>query len=666
MSRGMKRATIPVAYRDLSTWPTPDIHVMSDSDRAYYLRRRTAVEMYSDEVSFQLIRDESDLSEDEVRRTVKRCVSLDADGRIVGFFACIKGYRTIGYKRSAEVAHSKFDGSGGCAGALRQLFDRFPDVELLVTELFLGKDTHEHIGETRTPIVKIHNQFKIKLREFGLTDNDWPFNTKNCGYKSIAKYCQQLFLDHTQQAVRGRSGIDAARRGPVGRGIAPILPRLRPFSAVQLDFHKIDAASIIVITNEFGREVEVPLARWHIGLAAEEYSGAVIGAYVALETTPSGDSTLEILDSALRPDARECDNLSGETVKLANTLLRQLMPEMTYQCFSVLKVDNGTSNVAHEVVNNVMDVVGCAVNFGPTYSWWRRDLIERIFGQLTRSGLQRAPSTHGTGPGDVRVEDPNGKAIGFRILLSELIDIIYREIRSHNTRRSEGLNWSSPLECVQAALSNPRSGLFVQPLPKTVQRWNPLLQHAEVVTVRGNLKRNERPYFVIDRWRYTNASLANSFDLIGQKLLTYTDRRLCRVVHATVLETGEQLGQMSSSGWRARSGCSWRDRKLLNRMGMSDRNTEIFDDPIHELKQKKAKELSRRRPSKRKHSSTDALTVARLPVTKRRGESPQTAATQPVPIEKPRQSVAQPTANMRGDPFGLTDVLPLQPIKRRG
>lgn len=37
----------------------------------------------------------------------------------------------------------------------------------------------------------------------------------------------------------------------------------------------------------------------------------------------------------------------------------------------------------------MIDTVGCAVNFGPVRAWWRRSLIERIFGELTRKGLQR-------------------------------------------------------------------------------------------------------------------------------------------------------------------------------------------------------------------------------------------------------------------------------------
>src|SRR5471032_3315513 len=137
-----------------------------------------------------------------------------------------------------------------------------------------------------------------------------------------------------------------------------------------------------------------------------------------------------------------------------------------------------------------MDTIGCAVNFGPVRAWWRRHLVERIFEKLTQRGLQRLPSTHGKGPGDPRSRDPNAKAIKFRIMLTDLISVIYDCIREHNTQENEGLQWASPLQTVQAALNHPASGLILQPLPMLTQRSLWLTMHIEESTVRANLDRN--------------------------------------------------------------------------------------------------------------------------------------------------------------------------------
>ncbi|MFC0134388.1 hypothetical protein CR105_26335 [Massilia eurypsychrophila] len=156
----------------------------------------------------------------------------------------------------------------------------------------------------------------------------------------------------------------------------PLLQSIRPYSAVQLDFHKVDSATVIVLKNDHGVEFEVPLSRWHFGLMVEEKFGAALGFCVALELTPSGDSTLEVVSNALSSQPHDLADVIAASP--GNVLINQLMPELAYQGFSILKVDNGWSNAAHEVVNNIISTVGCAINFGPTRAWWRRNRFCRI------------------------------------------------------------------------------------------------------------------------------------------------------------------------------------------------------------------------------------------------------------------------------------------------
>jgi hypothetical protein len=463
---------------------------------------------------------------------------------------------------------------------------------------------------------------------------------------------------HLGHGMLARSGKDAARRGKVNNGQRTIIPNLRVYSFAQLDFHKIDAASIIVIRNEYGKELEVPVSRWHIGLLVEEHYGMILGAYVALERTPSGDSTLEVIESALVPEDIKHDDSRYKLIADKKALALQLIPELRYQCFSVLKVDNAWSNAAHEVINNIIDTVGCAVNFGPTYAWWRRQLIEKIFGELTRRGLQRLPSTHGSGPKDTRISDPNGQAIKFRIMLSDLIAIIFSCIREHNTEGTERLQWSSPVEATKAAMVNPVSGFLYQPLPKVTQTDLRLLMHIEEVTVRGNIKKNERPYFILDRCRYTNDELANSYWLVGKKLITYTNRRLCRQVSATVKDTGAMLGEMTPSGRWAKSQCSWRDRKLINRSGMATSYGRDGNDPIKQVLETKATQVLNRSASRKKRSSSDALKIAQIALSASHVSS-ETAPVAPITKQNDTGQLSKP------DPFGLDDMPALRPISAR-
>lgn len=667
MTLGARRRIIPLAARRLELWPRPDEFALSEEVLLRYRPRFQAITQYVAGSPFETIRKKTGLGEDEVQRLAKRCVTAHPDGDIYGFRALLPRTRIKkDYERIAVVEHAKGGGHGGCAGALEQLLVRFPDVRAKVHQLFFDEHSKDILPEARVPITALHRTFKTTLRNLGLTDYDWPFNTENCGYRALCTYCENLQLTEAQHAALSRSGTEAARRSAVGTGKKTLIPDLRHFSFAQLDFHKVDAASVIVLRNDFGVELEVPVSRWHVGLLVEEHGAIVLGCYVALERTPSADSTLEVLDSALRPE--EVDDAAGDNsvrVTREKVLLRELMPEFNYQCFAALKVDNAWSNAAHEVVNNVMDTVGCAVNFGPVRAWWRRHLIERIFEKLTQRGLQRLPSTHGKGPGDPRSRDPNAKAIKFRILLSDLIGIIHSCIREHNTEGNEGLEWASPLQTARAALDHPSSGLILQPLPSLTQRSLWLTMHIEEVTVRGSVERNERPYFVTDRCRYTNDKLAHSPWLIGKNLLIYVDRRRCKTVYATIKETGERLGLMIPPARWAKSNCTWRDRKLFNRSGMAARLGSDTEDPVEIMKRDKAEVLQKRAKSQRNRSSKDALDLARLVMAKsdRVRDSPESDRESDAEFQHLGSQHAP--SRTKSDPFGLSIIPKIGTVKRR-
>jgi putative transposase len=242
MTQGRRRKLIPPAYSDLSQWPAPDIEI-SRSDPKFELRR-LAVEMYANGDSQETIFELTGKDRGEVRRLIRRCISLAADGQIVGFYALLSGWRTDGYVREAAVIHAVGAGSGGCAGALRQLFDRFPEVEEYIRYLFFKDNSSHSVHEARISYHELHAEFKRKLEELGLTENDWPFNTAGQGYQSLRRYCISLREDNSDRSMAARSGEEAARRGAVGRGEKTILPLLRGFGAVQLDFHLVDAASV--------------------------------------------------------------------------------------------------------------------------------------------------------------------------------------------------------------------------------------------------------------------------------------------------------------------------------------------------------------------------------------------------------------------------------------
>lgn len=619
MSVPRSRTLIPAAFADLSQWPAPDEEVLNEEILRIYRTRKLAVAMYADGVAHEQITAATAIPRQKIFYLVGRCMAGGEDGTIAGFRALVPWKRLRGYERRAPVVHELGEGSGGCAGALSQLFARFPEVELHIRNRFLGTGERS-VRVVRISYAELHGEFLDQLRSLGFTSEDWPFSTKNCGYKSLRQFCIGLLSENATRWFSARSGEEAARRHGVGSGRRSLFPQLRGYGACQLDFHKVDAASVLILETEDGGRLPVPLARWHIGFLIEERWNLVLGAFVALEGNPSGDSVLEVVESAIRPPAEESDAATCPLTVDGKVFPIQIMPEIAFQGFGVLKMDNAWSNAATEVVDNIIRTLGCAINFGPVKAWWRRHPVERIFGKLSERGLKRLPSTFGSGPKDTRRNKPVEQAVKFEITIRDLIDVIYACIREHNEEGNEGNNFSSPIGALQHGLNRSDSGVFLQPLPIPAQQDLKLLSHVEVVKVCGSRKNNIRPHVTLGRWKYTNAALANAYDLIDWQLIVYCDRRDVQVANATVLETGEQLGALQAPANKQGHHISWRNRALMNQAGLSQRLHENSTSVAARWCDGKADELRARskRARNAKRASKEALSLSKVQADQKR------------------------------------------------
>jgi len=640
MSSGSRRSLVPPALRDLSLWRSPDEEALDRSTLDLYLRRKRAVEMYLSAQSYVAIRATLGMSPQEVRRLVGRCTVSAADGSTFGFAALVPGVRVEGYNRTAPVKRSLGSGSGGCAGALTMLFKRMPELREYIEDIYLkrGKGLHNaHISYR-----DLHGSFLTKLREFGIGEHDWPFSTKDCGYKSLRKYCVSLLNDDPSRWVRARGGIPAARRTSVGSGTWPIIPVMRGMTTCQLDFHKVDAESVIIFETSDGARLPLPVARWHIGLLVEERWGLVLGAFIALEKNPSGDSVLEVVESALRPANSTSEGLFCALTVDGKVLPNQLLPELGHLGFSILKMDNAWSNAATEVVDNIIRTVGCAINYGPVRAWWRRSLIEQIFGHLTRRGLQRLPSTVGSNPQDPVKHNPTAQAKKFEITSQDLRDVVYGCIREHNETRSERIGFATPMSALANCFNKPGSSVFSQPLPLPIQENLKLLTHTEIVTVLGNAEKNIRPYVNLGRWKYTSDRLASSYHLVGRKLILYCDRRDVQNVHATVLDTGEQLGQIYAPHKFSHLKLTWRERVHMNNAGLALKQRENGQSPISRWLETRNAKLKGRKKGKKSGlpSRTEALKMAGAALAKSHSPQATSSAVEPVQSNVPVRSIS--------------------------
>jgi hypothetical protein len=590
VGRGRPRRLVCAQSRSNGRWSLPDISVFPLVDQRKFEQRRNAIDLYMAGASCDIIWKTCSLQMKEVRRLYKRCLECDEKGQPYGYFGLIPGTRVHRYRRVRAVDPRRSQKSLGCAGALTMTLTKHADIRKWLDERILGRDAKG--VKTFYSFQSLAGEFRAKLTEKGATLNDWPFCRHDQGCQAIRVYAHNLEKSSGDAAPVG--GVDAKRRQQIGRGeVVRIQPR-RPFSFMQLDYQQAGAGSILIVENEDGKQLEVPVARWYFGLLASEWPRAIAGVSLLFEVEPSADLGLEAISSALNPAD---DTIFAGRLQYTDGgkfLVRHFLPELAWHGYVVLRVDNALCNRADDFVNNVIDTIGCVLSYGPAYQWWVRQVIESLIGELDRRGLSRLPSTYGTGPDDPRRTSPETKARDLKISLAEIESVIYGGIANINLSPSEASQWSSPIEVLKAAIGNPDQPFFPQPLPLAIQRDNHLLSHLERRVVRGSLERGEAPYARVDRCRYKGGKLSGSAHLLRQWLLLYVDRRDACFARAIVEKTGEDLGMVETHHGLSKVPISWRHRKLIMRGKPMD-DLDGNPEPLAKWRQEKINQITKRK-----------------------------------------------------------------------
>jgi aerobic-type carbon monoxide dehydrogenase small subunit (CoxS/CutS family) len=179
----------------------------------------------------------------------------------------------------------------GTAGALTQLFERYPDIKAEVEDTFLKKYREGVVHESRMPVAYIHVKFIKALRANGVTHNEYPFNVKCRADRALSRYLRSLFKKYVKEAVKARYGENAARI----IGVDPSKGRTcmgRAYEQVQFDAHKIDAMFVIKVPHPLGGEETVTLHRLWVLVLIDSASRAILGYYVSLNRECSAQDLL--------------------------------------------------------------------------------------------------------------------------------------------------------------------------------------------------------------------------------------------------------------------------------------------------------------------------------------------------------------------------------------
>jgi putative transposase len=528
----MRRSDVPQALLDPSTWPGVDPSAMSEERRAVFEQRERAVYAYLRGDHLADIERSFGVRRGSLTRLLDRCLTPHADGRIQGLRALIPHSRAKDYRRSKRAARRSTP--GGLSGALGQLFDRLPELPRIIEREIAGG----RVG--LLPNDRLHGlrDLQVKLlaacREAGLTANDYPFNHDEMGYRALSV------------ALRKRLRLRVPIR-PNPRFEDAWSASTHPYSVVELDGHKLDVRLRVSYVDSTGVSVSIETERLYVITVIDVCTRVVLGWQLVPAPEYDHHDVLSALQDAVRPRLKRQEFIiPGLEYRPGAGFVADVLPELNFACWEVLKVDNAASHLTEDTFEPICRFVGCRLQAGPVASPTVRPFIERFFGTLTERMSRKLHGTTGRNPHDPAGKRGRAVPVPLLITLPELEEILDVSIANYHATPHDGLHGRTPLE----ALALTHQIRPVRTLPPSLRGRLHQLQSVHLATVRGSAARSVAPYVSLYGARYSNEVLQRTGGLSQQRIRVYLNPNDMREAWA-YLPNGADLGRLYVlDGWR--------------------------------------------------------------------------------------------------------------------
>lgn len=530
----MRRNEIPGTLSDPLTWPGVDPSALDAGRRAIYQQREQAVIAYLLGTPLADIERNFRVDRRTLTRLIERCLTAHADGRILGLRALIPHTRAKDYQRIAPALRRTEP--GGLTGAMGQLFERLPQlariVEREISAGLLGLSQSGRLFGLRD----VQSKLLAACREGGLTTIDYPFNQNEMGYRSLAVWIRKRL--EMRMPIRPAPRTDDAWNASS-----------HPFSVVELDGHKLDLRIRVRYTDASGVSIDLESERLFVITLIDVCTRVVIGWHLVPAPQYDHHDVLATLQDALTPRHRRQEFLiPGMRYLPGAGFVADLLPDLAYACWDVLKLDNAASHLTEDAFEPICRFVGCRMMAGPVGEPTGRPFIERFFGTLTDRMSRKVQGTTGRSPKDPVAEKGRAVAVPLLITLPELEELLDVSIANYHASAHDGLNGRSPLEALQLAVEHQRRP--VRTLAKNLRARLHQLQSVHLSTVRGSVARGVPPYVSLYGARYSNEVLQRTQGLVGKKIRVYIHPGDMREAWA-YLSNGADLGKLAVlEGWR--------------------------------------------------------------------------------------------------------------------
>ncbi|PTU78650.1 hypothetical protein DBO86_13050 [Pseudomonas indoloxydans] len=461
------------------------------------------------------------------------------------------------------------------------MFYEYPDLEKYLIDQILKWNPSGKVYEFRIRPKDLHASFIKKIKKLGVLPDQWPFNTKYLGLRSITGFMKAVLESNFSRAVAVRGASAAQAHMSLGSSFETLLRMDDPFDCVEIDAYYIDAEFCINFKNMDGTLSRLNLKRLWLLAIVDRASTAILWFRVVYRSECSASDVVSLMSESLSQELPvPAYELPGLEEPMEKGFPSQRFPQCNQAVWGVVMLDNALAHLAKAVSEHARKQLGFAINYGPVSHFERRPNVEGLFRLIRNDVFGRIPSTTGGNPHNSRTADAEDIAVKLNVNAEALDRIIYSCSVRYNLSPTEGLGFLSPIEFMDQKLHMYGAPLMRKLVKSQRESSQTTLTIKETPTVRGSIADGRRPYVQIDRVKYTNPTLARIAGLIGKKIVIEINEQDMRSVTA-FLTSGESIGVLRAVGKWGRTPHNRQTRKAINSL-VSRRLLALsqIDDPI--------------------------------------------------------------------------------------
>lgn len=597
------------------TWPVVLDDLINANHREKFNKKCKAVEMYIDGYSIIEIQNITEIKSNSISGLVQKCTRIAPDGRIFGYRALIPFLNFKEYERTANQKFKSPEAQGGLSGVFVQTLKKFPKVSVKLIQ-YINKEYSKEINvhEKKIRAKDLHRLFLSLLKEQGVDKNQWPFNTKHLGFKTIQKYLDQVLNESFAKTVSNREEHVASAHLAVGTGHTKFLTFEEPYEVVQLDAYSINAFFTAEFQTPENINSDIQLERIWLIAMIEAVSGAILAQSIIYRSEISADDVLGVIRKAVNPTDRLQLTIPGLKYPDNSGIPNEVFPQCLGALWGTIMLDGALAHLSNTIHERVRKKLGFSINWGPAAHFERRPDIERYFARISKDLFMRLPSTTGSNPGNGRAKKAEQKAVTYKIRAHEAEELAAVFVAQHNETPSEGTFYNSPLEVLKHYIEDNKDHFLLRKHPVKSGGNLVLIPLIKTAIVRGGRETGRRPYIQLYGVRYTNPVLSSTSGLLGKKLTLEIDENDLTYCKAYFSEGGE-IGILKALGNWGATKHSLKTRKIINSL-ITKKQLVISSqqDPIQvylDSLSVRQKTKSKNKPAIKPRAATEATRVAK-------------------------------------------------------